>query len=323
MPETLPHDVVIVDEVSMVDTILMNNLIKALKSHTKLILVGDSYQLPSVGPGSVLKDIVESRVVDVVELNEIYRQSEKSDIVVNAHRVKNGEYLEFKNKETDMYFIETNSIEDTKSELLSLLTYRLENYAEYNIVEDVQVISPIKKTDVGTYNLNREIQEILNPERDNVVSRKAGDRVFREGDKVMQIKNNYDISYDVDGVTYKGVYNGDIGIIQSIDNIQKEIVVKFDDGKQIKYEAEMLDELEHAYAITVHKSQGSEFKAVIIPLYVCYEKLFNRNLIYTAMTRAKEMLIFIGSRKVLNYMVDNTHENIRRTGLKYRLIEGV
>ena len=323
MPETIPHDVVIIDEVSMVDTILMNNLIKAIKAHTKLILVGDSYQLPSVGPGSVLKDIIDSKVVDVVELNEIYRQSAESDIVLNAHRVKNGEYLEFKNKDTDMYFIETNTIEDTKSELLSLLTYRLENYAEYNIVEDVQVISPIKKTDVGTFTLNREIQEILNPERDGITSRKAGDRTFREGDKVMQIKNNYDISYDVDGVTYKGVYNGDIGIIQSIDNIQKEIVVKFDDGKQIKYDADMLDELEHAYAVTVHKSQGSEFKAVIIPLYVCYEKLFNRNLIYTAMTRAKQMLIFIGSRRVLNYMVDNTHENIRRTGLKYRLIEGV
>ena len=321
MPEVLFHNVVIVDEVSMVDTVLMNNLIKALKASTKLILVGDAYQLPSVGPGSVLKDIIDSKIVSVVELNEIYRQSMQSDIVVNAHRAKEGKYLEFSNKDTDMYFIETGSIEETKSEVLSLLKNRISDYANYNIIEDVQVITPIKKTELGTYSLNREIQEILNPEREFVKSRKIGDRIFREGDKVMQIKNNYDIEYEVDGMTYKGVYNGDIGIVQSIDNVQKEIVVKFDDGKLIKYDSEMMDELEHAYAITVHKSQGSEFKAVIIPLYVCYEKLFNRNLIYTAMTRAKEMLIFVGNRRVLNYMVDNTHENIRRTGLKYRLIE--
>ena len=323
MPEILPHNVVIIDEVSMVDTILMNNLIKALKASTKLILVGDAYQLPSVGPGSVLKDIIESKVVSVVELSDIYRQSEESDIVVNAHRIKNGEYVEFKNKDTDMYFIETDSIESTKEEVLSLLTSRLEEYANYNILEDVQVITPIKKTDLGTYNLNRQIQEILNPETEHVKSRKVGERIFREGDKVMQIKNNYDIEYQIDDMTYKGVYNGDIGIVQSIDNVQKEIVVKFDDGKMIKYDTDMLDELEHAYAITVHKSQGSEFKAVIIPLYVCYEKLFNRNLLYTAMTRAKQMLIFVGSRRVLNYMVNNTHENVRRTGLKRRLIEEV
>ncbi len=321
MPEVLPHNVVIVDEASMIDTILMNNLVKALKDSTNLILVGDSYQLPSVGPGSVLKDIIESKVVNVVELNEIYRQSQESDIVINAHRVKSGDNIEFSNKNTDMYFIETNSIEETKKEVLSLLDGRLENFANYNIVEDLQVITPIKKTELGTYSLNREIQKILNKEDSFKPEKKVGERIFRQGDKVMQIKNNYDIQYDVDGVTYKGVYNGDIGIVNSIDNIQKELVVKFDDGKKIKYDFDMLDELEHAYAITVHKSQGSEFKVVIIPLYVCYEKLFNRNLIYTAMTRAKNMLIFVGSKRVLNYMISNTHENVRRTGLKHKLIE--
>ena len=323
MPETLPHNYVIVDEVSMVDTILMNNLINALKDSTKLILVGDSYQLPSVGPGSILKDIIESKIVDVVELTEIYRQSRESNIIVNAHRVKSGDNIEFSNKDTDLYFIETNSLEETKKEVLSLLDGRLQKYANYNIVEDVQVISPIKKTDVGTYSLNREIQNILNPEDPFKGEKKTGERIFRQGDKVMQIKNNYDIQYYVDDVMYKGVYNGDIGIVESVDNTHKELVVKFDDGKKILYDFEMLDELEHAYSITVHKSQGSEFKVVIIPLYVCYEKLFNRNLIYTAMTRAKEMLIFVGSRRVLNYMVSNAHENVRRTGLKYRIIEEV
>jgi len=323
MPETLPHNYVIVDEVSMVDTILMNNLIKALKDSTKLILVGDSYQLPSVGAGTVLKDIIDSKVVDVVELKEIYRQSQESDIIVNAHRVKAGDSLEFNNKNTDMYFIETNSLDETKREVLSLLNGRLQKFADYDIIEDVQVITPIKKTDLGTHSLNRDIQNVLNEEDPFKGEKKAGERIFRQGDKVMQIKNNYDIEYYVDDVLYKGVYNGDIGIVESIDNTRKELVVKFDDGKKIKYDFEMLDELEHAYAITVHKSQGSEFKAVIIPLYVCYEKLFNRNLIYTAMTRAKEMLIFVGSRKVLNYMVSNSHENVRRTGLKNRLIEEV
>jgi len=323
MPETLPHNFVIVDEVSMVDTMLMNNLIKALKDSTKLILVGDSYQLPSVGPGSVLKDIIESKVVDSVELTEIYRQSQESDIIVNAHRVKSGDNIEFSNKDTDLYFIETNSLEETKKEVVSLLDGRLQKYANYNIIEDVQVITPIKKTDLGTYSLNREIQNILNQEDTFKSEHKIGERIFRQGDKVMQIRNNYDIEYYIDDVMYKGVYNGDIGIVENVDNTAKELVVRFDDGKKILYDFEMLDELDHAYAITVHKSQGSEFKAVIIPLYVCYEKLFNRNLIYTAMTRAKEMLIFVGSRRVLNYMVNNTHENIRRTGLKYRLLEEI
>ena len=320
-PEILPHNVVIVDEASMVDTILMNNLVKALKESTKLILVGDSYQLPSVGPGSVLKDIIDSKVVSVVELNDIYRQSKESKIVVSAHKVKIGDSIEFENRDTDMYFIETNSIEETKKNVLSLLNTGLKEYDDYNILEDVQVITPIKKTELGTFSLNRAIQKVLNKEDVSKEEKKIGEKIFRQGDKVMQVRNNYDIQYEVDGVTYKGVYNGDIGIVESVNNAKKELVVRFDDGKKIKYDFDMLDELEHAYAVTVHKSQGSEFKAVIIPLYVCYEKLFNRNLIYTAMTRAKELLIFVGSKGVLNYMISNTKENVRRTGLKQRLQE--
>lgn len=319
----LDKDVVIVDEASMVDTILMNNLIKALKPSTKLILVGDSDQLPSVGAGSVLKDIIKSGVVNVVELTEIYRQSAKSDIIVNAHKVKNGEYIEFKKKDTDMFLIETNSIEETSAELESLISHRLENYNGVDILNDVQVISPIKKTALGTWELNKVIQNILNPISKNKAHRKVGDKTFMKGDKVMQIRNNYDLTYEINGAAANGVYNGDIGVIEKIDNEGQLLTVKFDDGKSVDYEFKELDQLEHAYAITVHKSQGSEFNTVIIPIYICFEKLFNRNLIYTAMTRAKALLIFIGSKQAINYMIDNTYENKRCTGLKNRLIEGI
>ncbi|MDD4375445.1 MAG: ATP-dependent RecD-like DNA helicase [Clostridia bacterium] len=317
----LEEDVVIVDEVSMVDTILMNNLIKALKPETKLILVGDAYQLPSVGPGSVLKDIIDSKVIDVVELNEIYRQSATSEIILNAHKVKKGEYIEFRKNDTDLFFVEANSVEETKEKLELLLSQRLEGFQNLNVMEDVQVITPIKKTALGTFELNRTIQKILNPETNSKNIRKLGDKIFQEGDKVMQTKNNYDISYDIDGTRMTGVYNGDIGTIKKIDSVNKIIIVKFDDGKEVPYEFEMLEQLDHAYAITVHKSQGSEFKAVLIPLYICYEKLFNRNLVYTAMTRAKDLLIFVGNKRAINYMIDNTYENVRRTGLKNRLLE--
>ncbi len=319
------NDVVIVDEASMIDTILMNNLIKALKPATKLILVGDSDQLPSVGPGSVLKDIISSGVVNVLELTEIYRQSAKSEIIVNAHRVKNGEYIDFKKKDKkpDMFLVETGSIEETRIELESLIAHRLENYNGIDILNDVQVITPIKKTALGTWELNKVIQNILNPISKNKAHRKHGDKTFMKGDKVMQIRNNYDLTYEINGVLANGVYNGDIGIIEKIDSEEQLLVVKFDDGKVVEYEFKELDQLEHAYAITVHKSQGSEFNTVIIPIYICFEKLFNRNLIYTAMTRAKSLLIFVGSKQALNYMVDNTYENKRCTGLKLRLIEGV
>lgn len=323
----LDTDIVIIDEASMIDTILMNNLIKALKPSTKLILVGDSNQLPSVGPGSVLKDIIHSEVVNFVELKEIYRQSAKSDIIVNAHRVKNGDYIEFtrkiKNNKTDMYLIEASSIEETRAELESLISGRLEGYNKMEIANDVQVISPIKKTALGTWELNKSLQKILNPISDKKEHRKIGDKIFIKGDKVMQIKNNYDLTYEINGVPASGVYNGDIGIIEKIDNEKQILVVKFDDGKVVDYDFKDLDQLEHAYAITVHKSQGSEFEAVIIPIYICYKKLFNRNLIYTAMTRARSLLIFVGSKEALNYMVDNTYENQRCTGLKNRLIEGI
>ena len=315
---TIDADVLIIDEASMIDTLLMNNVMKALSSDTKLIIVGDSDQLPSVGAGNVLKDIIDSGVVNTIYLTEIYRQSAKSDIIMGAHAVKNGEHIQFKNKDTDLYFIEANSLEETKAELESLLTHRIKNFFGEDMDINTQVISPIKKTDIGTYELNKMIQKIrLNPNKE-MRHRGNGDRIFYENDKVMQVKNNYDINWDYEGVQGTGVYNGDIGTIETINLIDEYLVVDFD-GRKTKYGFDDLEQLEHAYAVTVHKSQGSEFEAVIIPLYVCFEKLFNRNLLYTAMTRAKRLLIFVGRKSILDFMIDNTKENLRVTGLKHKI----
>lgn len=314
--DVIDTDVLIIDEASMIDTLLMNNVIKALREDTKLILVGDSDQLPSVGPGNVLKDIISSGVVNTVCLTEIYRQSAKSDIIVGAHNVRQGEHLKFKNKDTDLYFIEAESIIDTKKELESLLTHRIKNFFGEDISNNIQVITPIKKTDIGTHELNKMIQEIVICPNKELRHKSHGERTFYENDKVMQIKNNYDINWDYEGVQGTGVYNGDIGTILEINTLKEYVLVDFD-GRKTKYDFDQLDELEHSYAVTVHKSQGSEFDAVIIPLYVCFEKLFNRNLIYTAMTRAKKLLIFVGRKSVLDFMIDNTKENTRITGLKF------
>ena len=315
---TIDSDYIIIDEASMIDTILMNNVMKALSDNTKVIIVGDSDQLPSVGAGNVLKDIIDSKLVSVLYLKEVYRQSAKSDIIMAAHKVKAGERIDFKNKDTDMYFIETDSIEETREEIESLINGRIKTFFGEDMDINTQVISPIKKTDVGTYELNKLIQKIkINPNKD-LRHKNYGDKVFYENDKVMQIRNNYDINYDYDGVQGTGIYNGDIGIIKKID-LDKEIITVDFDGKKTKYDFENLDELEHAYAVTVHKSQGSEFDAVIIPLFVCFEKLFNRNLIYTAISRAKKLLIFIGKKSILDFMINNTKENLRVTGLKYKI----
>ncbi|MBR6640758.1 MAG: ATP-binding domain-containing protein, partial [Clostridia bacterium] len=264
------------------------------------------------------KDIINSNVVNTVCLTEIYRQSAKSDIIMGAHSVKAGEHISFKSKDTDLYYIETNSVEETKKELESLLTHRIKNFFGEDLALNTQVITPIKKTEIGTHELNKLIQGItLNP-NDEMRHRKVGDRVFYENDKVMQVKNNYDINWDLEGVQGTGIYNGDIGYIETINAKDEYLIVDFD-GKKTRYDFDELDQLEHAYAVTVHKSQGSEFDAVIIPLYVCFEKLFNRNLIYTAMTRAKRLLIFIGRRSVIDYMIDNTNEKARTTGLKYKI----
>ncbi len=321
--KNIEADVVIVDEASMIDTLMMNNLLKAVKGSTKIILVGDVNQLPSVGPGSVLKDIIDSQIVPTVFLKEIYRQSSKSDIIMNAHKVNRGEFPEFKSKETDLFFLKTNSIEETVSELSSLISYRLENFADLNVMTDLQVLTPTKKNELGTYSLNKTIQNILNPKTNKKHSKDHKGKIFREDDKVMQIVNNYDKEYNQNGVTGAGIYNGDIGYITSIDNLLEFMVVTFDDDKKVDYKFDELDELEHAYAVTIHKSQGSEYNYVIIPLFSGYPKLFTRNLLYTAMTRAKKMLILIGNRNIINFMVENIEENNRKTGLKNQITRNI
>lgn len=321
--KNIEADVVIVDEASMIDTLMMNNLLKAVKGSTKIILVGDVNQLPSVGPGSVLKDIIDSDIVPTVFLKEIYRQSSKSDIIMNAHRVNRGEFPEFKSRDTDLFFVKTNSVEETVAELSSLLAYRLENFADINIMTDLQILTPTKKNELGTYALNKTVQNILNPKSNKKHSKEFRGRIFREDDKVMQIVNNYDREYNQNDVRGTGVYNGDIGYITFIDNLLEYMIVTFDDDKKVEYKFDELEELEHAYAVTIHKSQGSEYNYVIVPLFSGYPKLFTRNLLYTAMTRAKRMLILIGNRSIINYMVENVGENNRKTGLKYQLFKNV
>lgn len=312
-------EVIIIDEASMIDLMMMNNLVKGIKPDTQVIIVGDVNQLPSVGPGSVLKDIIASDIVPTVELKQIYRQSAKSDIIVNAHKVNEGEYPIFKSKDTDMFFISTSTIEQTVSEISSLISYRLETYAPLDVLRDLQVLTPVKKTELGTIQLNEKIQEILNPKSESKKQVEYQSRIFREKDKVMQIVNNYDKKYSIEGKFFEGIYNGDIGYIELIDNDEEKLYVKFDEDRLVEYDFDELDQLEHSYAITIHKSQGSEFDYVILPIFTGYKKLLTRNLLYTAMTRAKKMLIIVGNRNVVNYMVDNLESKNRKTGLKEKL----
>ena len=313
-------DVIIIDEASMIDTMMMNNIFKAISSSTKLILVGDVDQLPSVGPGSVLEDIIASNVVNVIYLKQIYRQSAMSDIIVNAHRVNSGVYPEFKSKDTDLFFIKTDSVESTLEEIKTLVSYRLENFADLDVIKDLQVLTPMKKTKLGTVELNATLQNVLNPKSSKKAEKEFNGKIYRVGDKVMQIVNNYDKKFSIKGNFFDGIYNGDIGYIESIDNISKKLMVVFDEEKKVEYEYDELEQLELAYAVTIHKSQGSEFDYVILPLYAGYPKLFTRNLLYTAITRAKKMLIIVGSRNVINSMVDNIESKKRKTGLKEKII---
>ena len=313
-------DVIIIDEASMIDTMMMNNIFKAISSSTKLILVGDVDQLPSVGPGSVLEDIIASNVVNVIYLKQIYRQSAMSDIIVNAHRVNSGVYPEFKSKDTDLFFIKTDSVESTLEEIKTLVSYRLENFADLDVIKDLQVLTPMKKTKLGTVELNATLQNVLNPKSSKKAEKEFNGKIYRVGDKVMQIVNNYDKKFSINGNFFDGIYNGDIGYIESIDNISKKLMVVFDEEKKVEYEYDELEQLELAYAVTIHKSQGSEFDYVILPLYAGYPKLFTRNLLYTAITRAKKMLIIVGSRNVINSMVDNIESKKRKTGLKEKII---
>ena len=332
-------DIIIVDEASMLDMFLMNYLLKAIYKGTKLVLVGDIDQLPSVGPGSVLKDIIESNQINTITLNQIFRQAAKSKIIVNAHRVNEGEnFISASMKQTkidennidlldDFFYINESNQEKIQETIVSLCKGRLQKYGNYDFFSNIQIITPTKKGKLGTKELNILLQRELNPEEGDKRERIFGDIKYREKDRVMQTKNNYNIMWQKDkeyGLGKElgnGIFNGELGIIEKINKEEKSITVKFDDGKEAVYENTDLDQLEHAYGITVHKSQGSEFDVVILVAAQTAPMLLTRNLIYTAMTRAKKLLIVIGSQNVVNYMIQNNTTRQRNTGLKFKLIK--
>ena len=307
-------DIIIIDEVSMVDMFLMNYVLKAIYKGSKLILVGDMDQLPSVGPGSVLKDMIESKRIPYITLNKIFRQAAKSKIIVNAHKVNDG----------INFFDEINEEEDTLDDFDFLPEQNQKEVQEMILdmySKDTQIITPTKKGDLGTKTLNKLLQEKYNPYEDYKAEKKFGDTIFREGDKVMQTKNNYDITWIRGLEIGSGIFNGEMGQIVEIDNNEGKIKIKFDDDKIAIYEIQDLEQIEHSYAITVHKSQGSEFNEVVFPIMQVAPMLLTRNLLYTGMTRAKNRLVIIGNKKAVEYMISNATTKKRNTGLKYKLKE--
>jgi len=320
--DPLDYEAVIIDEASMVDILLMDGLVSAIRPGTRLILVGDADQLPSVGPGNVLRDIIQSEAIYCVKLTEIFRQARESMIVVNAHRINRGEYPDCNAKDKDFFLLRTENEKEMLATIKDLNIRRLPNfYTECDPVRDIQVMTPVRKGFLGTRQLNQELQAILNPPSQEKRERKHGERVFREGDKIMQIKNNYQLSWKrlddlQDG---QGVFNGDVGFIQSIDTENGFLYALFDDNKYVCYEFGQLDEVELAYAITVHKSQGSEFPIIIMPVTWFPPMLATRNLLYTAVTRAKKAVVLVGSEGRMRDMVDNNRIVERYSGLAVRL----
>ncbi|WFD10047.1 ATP-dependent RecD-like DNA helicase [Tepidibacter hydrothermalis] len=319
--DQLDADVVIIDEVSMVDILLMYNLLKAIKPGTRVILVGDSDQLPSVGAGNVLKDIIDSNIIKVVKLDEIFRQAKESMIVVNAHKINKGEKLDLNVKGKDFYFIPKYEKEDILKEIVNLAHKRLPDYYKIDNLKDIQILSPMRKGDTGVFNLNLCLQNVLNPNDKFKVEEKFQKRIFRVGDKVMQIKNNYTKKWKNDDETKdgEGVYNGDIGYIYHIDKEEKIVYILFDEYKIAQYDYNELDEIDHSFCTTIHKSQGSEFPVVIIPITWAPPMLLTRNLLYTAVTRAKELVVLVGDIKYLDYMVKNNKIYDRYSNLNIKL----
>jgi len=317
----LDVDAIIVDESSMIDILLMDSLLMAVQPGTRLILVGDADQLPSVGPGNVLKDIIESGAIKVLSLERIYRQSEESMISVNAYEINHGQMPDI-NNESDFLFLNKNDGDKLLRDILELVTNRLPTAKGFDSIHDIQVISPMKNGKVGVINLNREIQAVLNPPREDRAQREFGMVIYRVGDKVMQIKNNYRIKWE-DTLTMEqgeGIYNGDIGILESISSRDKSFVILFNDGKQVTYDFDQMDEITHAYAMTVHKSQGSEFPVVVMPIVGGPPLFLNRKLLYTAVTRAKKLLILIGNQYVFRQMIKSAEFQNRQTALCDRII---
>lgn len=323
---SLEADVVIIDEASMIDITLMNALLKSINVGTRLIIVGDVDQLPSVGAGNVLNDFIESGFTKVVRLKEIFRQGKESMIIVNAHKINKGEMPKLNEKGTDFFFIRNDIQEGILNTIIDLINTRLPRFnSNWDKLKSIQVLVPMKKGVLGVTNLNERIQNVLNPKAPYKKEKEFRSMVFREGDKVMQIKNNYSLKWtriagkgDHEGL---GVFNGDMGFIESIDLEGKKLSIIFDDERRVIYDFIYLDELDLAYAITIHKSQGSEFPVVIIPAYMGAPLLMNRNLLYTGITRAKEMVVVVGIPKALKYMVDNTRSMERYSSLNWRIKE--
>jgi len=312
-------DAVIVDEVSMVDTLLMRSLLRALRPGTRLILVGDADQLPSVGAGNVLGDLIESGVVPLARLTEIFRQAQESMIVVNAHRINSGEMPLTNGRDSDFFFERVDGADRIAQTVLALVSRRLPGYLGVDPVRAIQVMAPMKKGEAGVYRLNRLLQDALNPERRGMGCLVRGDAVFRPGDKVMQIKNDYQIAWTRDGEEGQGAFNGDIGYVESVDPEERALTVRFDDDRVIEYGESDLDALELSYCISVHKSQGSEFDAVVLPLMAGPPVLLTRNLLYTAVTRAKRLVVVVGREDVMRRMVENRQVSRRYSALAERL----
>ena len=320
----LEGDVIIIDEASMIDILLMNNLLKAIDPGTRLILVGDIDQLPSVGPGNVLKDIINSGVINVVMLDEIFRQAEESMIIVNAHKINKGEKLILNKKDKDFYFMNERTTKGTVETIINLNKERLPKFYGVDPIRDIQVLTPMKKGEVGINSLNKHLQESLNPKSPDKEERQFGDELFRVGDKVMQIKNNYKTEWKLirRGIqvdTGEGVFNGDFGYITEIDNEEKVIRVLFDEEKEVEYDFTQLDELKLAYATTVHKSQGSEFPVIVMPIHWGPPMLLTRNLIYTAVTRARQLVVLVGEEKYMDMMIKNNKIATRYSSLDRKI----
>lgn len=322
----LEADVIIIDEMSMVDIHLFQSLLSAVSVGTRLIMVGDGNQLPSVGPGQVLQDLMESKSFPVVVLKKIFRQAGESDIVVNAHKINHGEKLSLDNKSKDFFLLERNDTNVIYKHMIQLIREKLPPYVEATPYE-IQVLTPMRKGNLGVETLNGILQKYLNPPSKDKKEYQTGERLFREGDKVMQIKNNYQITWEIlskYGIPIDkgmGVFNGDMGIIRDINETAQTITVEYDEQRQVEYPFVQLDEIELAYAITIHKSQGSEYPAVILPLLSGPKMLFNRNLLYTAVTRARKCVTILGSSQVVQDMIDNEKENRRYTSLCDRIKE--
>lgn len=322
----LETDAVIIDEMSMVDITLMHALLKAVAPSTRLILVGDTNQLPSVGPGSVLKDMIECGKYPVVRLTKIFRQASQSDIIVNAHKINRGEPIALDNKSRDFFFLKRYDADKIINVVLQLVIQKMPKYVNAEMYE-IQVLTPMRRGLLGVEHLNEVLQQYLNPPSPKKAEKKHGNFLFREGDKVMQVKNNYQMEWEIRnryGIAVEkgtGVFNGDMGVIRTINDLAGVLTIEFDEGRLAEYPYKMLDELELAYAITIHKSQGSEYPAVVLPLLSGPPMLMSRNLLYTAVTRAKKCVTLVGDENMFTYMMNNIHEHQRYCGLKDRILE--